>query len=132
MTLRSTATTALASRLATVYSTRVAIGRMLSSESDGDYAVLIPGDENPESGDPSPLGPVRIKYSIAVWKNVKNSGLSEWDLIGNIISDTRATIELSEPYNFEIIYAGATPFYSEDGGPLIGAEMRYIVQNFIG
>jgi len=115
----------------------VLIGRMRGNELETPCILLMPGTEAP-APDSHYLGHVQIDYTVSGYVNRLNEVATEytadphadWALVDAIIADLRAAVEdwcdLST-YADGIQYQGAQPFYEEQAGELVGAELRYVI-----
>jgi hypothetical protein len=124
MSARTTLTAAIAARLAADGAT-VYIGRKRSNELEAPCIILVPGDEVPKSNEP--LGNVEISYSIAAYRKRSEETDEEYIVIDSAIGDIRAAVEACGLPAYWVAYDGARPIYSEEGGDLIGAELRYSI-----
>jgi len=127
MSARTTLTAAIAARLATGWgASSVFVGVGQANELEAPCVILTPGDETPKSREP--LGNVEIQYSIAGYRSRLTVGGEEYTIIDDIIDDIRAAVEACGTLPvYSITYSGASPIYSEAGGDIVGAELRYSI-----
>lgn len=144
--IRTQITARIAAMLATLtpYDSRtgvgvnVRVGLRTVAAMAAPCVVLTPGPDRSVPGYGNSL--TETEYAVTAYVNRKESRYAdyiadpaaEWALVDAMIADIRGLMETSDATLAALVehigYRSGTPAYSEDGGEIIGAEIRYSVQ----